>query len=126
MEPLKCPACDHLLPAEAVEDGWCPACGKKVPEFIRKEAQQTSPPPSPASNSSETSEPSWWPLILLGTVGISGGVLFGMAKHGQLTGPWVIVPILIVAAFAVGRVIELRKQRQSRARQEDPKDKGLA
>ena len=57
-------------------------------------------------------EKSWFPLIALVVIGLTGGLMFGMAKHGVLTGPWALLPVGIFAALAVGRIVELRRNRR--------------
>ncbi len=87
MNSPRCPECDCLLPSEALKDGKCPAC------------------------SGGTKPTGWFTLIACVVVGLTGGILFGMAKYGLLTGPWVLVPVLILATLAVGRWIELSRRR---------------
>ena len=121
-----CPECDRPLLAEALNDGWCPECGEKVPEFIRKQARHTPQPRPPATKPSGTKETGWFPVILLLVGGGTFGLLFGMAKHEELTGPWVIILDLIYMALLVGWWIELLRKRKSRASIVDPKDEDLA
>jgi hypothetical protein len=79
-----------------------------VPEFLGEQDRELPQHPVPASNSDGPTETGWFTLISLVIGGLTGGVLFGMAKYGTLTGPWVIIPVLIFAALAVARLIGLR------------------
>lgn len=107
MNEPPCPACDRPLTADALVDGWCPACGKRIPEFVRAESE----PPHPVPPTGGTGVSGWLFLALLVVVGGVGGVLFGMARHGALSGWWVLVPVLIYAALYVGRWVELGRRR---------------
>ncbi|MCE9534245.1 MAG: hypothetical protein K8T89_24460 [Planctomycetes bacterium] len=43
MSEIKCPSCDVLLPSGDLRDGWCGACGKKVPMFVYHQAHLSGP-----------------------------------------------------------------------------------
>ncbi len=106
MNEPPCPACDRPLTAEALVDGWCPN-SRADPEFDWAESE----PPHPAPPTGGTGGTGWLFLALLVVVGGVGGVLFGMARHGALSGGWVLVPVLIFAALYVGRWVELGRRR---------------
>lgn len=42
-ETVKCPSCDVVLPDAELDDGWCDACGKKIPQFIYEKAGMEAP-----------------------------------------------------------------------------------
>jgi hypothetical protein len=43
MVGIKCPNCDIALPSQDLSDGWCDACGKKVPLFVYEQAGMEAP-----------------------------------------------------------------------------------
>jgi hypothetical protein len=34
VEPIPCPTCKAVLPADQLADGWCENCGKEIPAFV--------------------------------------------------------------------------------------------
>lgn len=54
MMELNCPNCQTLLPPQAIEDGWCETCGKKIPDGLRRRA---GTPKSATSGRQPSAEP---------------------------------------------------------------------
>jgi hypothetical protein len=67
-----CPTCDTRLTASELRSGWCEACGKKIPEFVRATA------PAPDGGAPKAAGPSWGALLGGGVLALLGVALIGL------------------------------------------------
>lgn len=51
MGPITCPSCNAIVPDREVAEGWCEACGKKLPPFALSRSSQAGKQPPPAAKS---------------------------------------------------------------------------
>src|SRR5713226_7534408 len=47
MTQVRCPHCNIALSLEAIGDGWCPYCGKKIPGYAQRPLPTLTPVPRP-------------------------------------------------------------------------------
>jgi hypothetical protein len=66
-----CPTCDTRLTASELRSGWCEACGKKVPAFIRGDVPAPADVPKAAG-------PSVWAVLGGGAVALMGLMLIAL------------------------------------------------
>jgi hypothetical protein len=97
MSEIVCPSCNRPLTARDLADGWCDACGKQIPEYVRRAAGsarlvETAPAASGPVGQSVASDPTpaqpagrlrvKWGFLALALLFLSfSALLLGMAIY---------------------------------------------
>jgi hypothetical protein len=105
MPAAHCPSCDTPIRSAALREGICPYCGMPIPKGMLNEA----PRRGTISTGAALQRIGLWvlSLLLLLIFGLPG-LLFSMAKHGQITGPAVpVIFAVYLAIFALGGIVGL-------------------
>jgi hypothetical protein len=72
-----CPTCDTRLTASELRSGWCEACGKKIPEFVRATA------PAPDGGAPKAAGPSLWVVLGGAAVALMGMTLIALTMCAE-------------------------------------------